>query len=28
LNSVVTDAVTNYISDVKTSEFPNEKESY
>jgi len=28
LNSVVTDAITNYITDVKTSEFPNEKESY
>ena len=28
LSSVVTNAVTNYISDVKTSQFPNEKESY
>ncbi len=28
LNSVVTNAITNYISDVKTGQFPNEKESY
>ena len=28
LNSIITDAVTNYIADVKSSKFPNEKESY
>lgn len=28
LNSVITDAVGNYVSDVKASDFPNEKEQY
>lgn len=28
LHSVITDAVQSYIKDVKTSDFPNEKESY
>lgn len=28
LNSVITEAVQNYIKDVKTSDFPNEKEQY
>lgn len=28
LNSVITDAIGNYIRDVKNSDFPNEKESY
>lgn len=28
LNTVITDAIGNYISDVKSSDFPNEKESY
>ena len=28
LNSVITEAVQNYIKDVKTSDFPNEKEHY
>lgn len=28
LNSVITDAIGNYITDVKSSDFPNESESY
>lgn len=28
LNQIITDAVTNYIADVKNKDFPNEKESY
>ncbi len=28
LNTVITDAIGNYITDVKSSDFPNEKESY
>lgn len=28
LNTIITDAVTNYIADVKSRSFPNEKESY
>ncbi len=28
LNTIITDAVTNYIADVKSRNFPNEKESY
>lgn len=28
LNHIITDAVSNYIADVKSSSFPNEKESY
>lgn len=28
LNQVITDAVTHYIADVKSNNFPNEKESY
>ncbi len=28
LNSVMTDAIGQYIMDVKSSDFPNEKESY
>lgn len=28
LNTVMTDAIGNYIADVKSSDFPNEKESY
>ncbi len=28
LNTVITDAIGNYITDVKNSDFPNEKESY
>ena len=28
LHTVVTDALQNYIKDVKSSDFPNEKESY
>jgi 3-methyl-2-oxobutanoate hydroxymethyltransferase len=28
LNSVMTSAVQNYIEDVKSTDFPNEKESY
>ena len=28
LNTIITDAVTNYIKDIKTSSFPDEKESY
>ena len=28
LNSIMTDAIGNYVSDVKSSDFPNESESY
>ncbi len=28
LNSIMTDAIGNYVRDVKSSDFPNEKESY
>lgn len=28
LNSIMTDAIGNYITDVKSSDFPNEQESY
>ncbi len=28
LNQVITDAVKNYVSDIKSKDFPNEKESY
>jgi 3-methyl-2-oxobutanoate hydroxymethyltransferase len=28
LNGIMTDAISNYITDVKSSSFPNEKESY
>ncbi|WP_025765239.1 3-methyl-2-oxobutanoate hydroxymethyltransferase [Dyadobacter tibetensis] len=28
LNSIMTDAISNYITDVKSKSFPNEKESY
>ena len=28
LNTVMTDAVGNYVSDVKSGDFPNESESY
>lgn len=28
LNTIITDAVGNYVSDVKTCDFPNEKEQY
>ena len=28
LNAVMTDAIGNYITDVKSSDFPNESESY
>ena len=28
LNSIITDAVGNYVADVKSSDFPNESESY
>jgi len=28
LNSVMTDAIAQYVTDVKSNDFPNEKESY
>ena len=28
LNTIITDAVGNYVSDVKACDFPNEKEQY
>jgi 3-methyl-2-oxobutanoate hydroxymethyltransferase len=28
LDKVITDAVSNYISDVKSADFPNEQEQY
>jgi 3-methyl-2-oxobutanoate hydroxymethyltransferase len=28
LNTIITDAVQNYITDVKNCDFPNEKEQY
>jgi 3-methyl-2-oxobutanoate hydroxymethyltransferase len=28
LNSVMSDAISNYVSDVKSQDFPNEKEQY
>lgn len=28
LNKVITDAIKNYIDDIKSGSFPNDKESY